>query len=91
MTGLENFVNERVRLKDYSWMPVGRSLTLERIKEAQGSKRDESSMLQETVKSLSAEVKAYNDKLNNLKAEITQSIHEEMETIFLKLSSQKQL
>ena len=91
MTGLENFVNERFRVKDYSWMPVGRSLTLERLKEAQGSKRDESSMLQETVKNLSMEVKTYSDKINNLKAEITQinETQEEIKSMLLKLISQK--
>ena len=81
MTGLENFVNERFRMKDYSWVPVGRSLSLERRKEAHGTKRSENDDMRDTVNSLVTELKNFKDEISSLR--------EEMSLINEKTSSKK--
>ena len=58
---IENTVYEKYTNKVYDWIPVLRSLSLENKKKALGSQEDDLSLLQNSLKTLSTEVKEVKD------------------------------
>jgi len=78
MTDIENLVLERYLIKSYEWVPVGKSLTLEKIYEKENvNKEDNIEYIQKKVEGIQENVINLSKQLNtSLIGDLKASIHE---------------